>query len=207
MVPGMLYIRPGAIMHTMVAASKKQVGRVETVMDEKDAVKNPKPEAKWSERLGALRRVPPVMKMVWSCAPEVVVGSIGARLIVSVVPVALLLVTRQVIDTIDRHLWYHWALPHYFWWLVALEFVLASIAAMLGRLLNYFDTILADKFTRHISTRIMEHASRLDLTRYEDPLFYDKMERARVQGTDRVMMIQMMGRFMQDLIGAVSLAV
>ena len=203
----MLYIRSEAIMHTLVAASKKQVGRVERVMDEKDAVKNPKPEAKWSERLGALRRVPPVMKMVWSCAPEVVVESIAARLIVSVVPVALLVVTRQVIDTIDRHLWYHWALPHYFWWLVALEFVLASIAAMLGRLLNYFDTILADKFTRHISTRIMEHASRLDLTRYEDPLFYDKMERARVQGTDRVMMIQMMGRFMQDLIGAVSLAV
>ncbi|HXO89122.1 MAG TPA: hypothetical protein VN885_10770, partial [Candidatus Acidoferrales bacterium] len=168
----------------MVAASNKQVGRVETVMDEKDAVKNPKPEAKWSERVSALRRVPPVMKMVWSCAPEVVVESIAARLIVSVVPVALLVVTRQVIDTIDRHLWYHWALPHYFWWLVALEFVLASIAAMLGRLLNYFDTILADKFTRHISTRIMEHASRLDLTRYEDPLFYDKMERARVQGTD-----------------------
>src|ERR1700723_2095241 len=137
MVPGMLYIRAGATMHTMVAASKKQVGRGERVMDEKEALKNPKPAAKWRERLGALRSVPPVMKMVWSCAPEVVVGSIGARLIVSVVPVALLLVTRQVIDTIDRPLWYHWALPHYFWWLVALEFVVAAIPAMLGRLLNY----------------------------------------------------------------------
>src|ERR1700728_1172866 len=191
----------------MVAASNKQVGRVETVMDEKDAVKNPKPEAKWSERVSALRRVPPVMKMVWACAPEVVVESIAARLVVSVVPVALLVVTRQVIDTIDRHIWYHTALPQAFWWLVALEFVLAGMSAMLGRVLGYFDTVLADKFTRHISTRIMEHASRLDLTRYEDPLFYDKMERARVQGTDRVMMIQMMGRFMQDLIGAVSLAI
>ena len=36
----------------------------------------------------------------------------------------------------------------------------------------------------------MEHASRLDLTRFEDPIVYDKMDRARVQGTDRVMMIQ-----------------
>src|ERR1700733_15296748 len=99
MVPGMLYIRSEAIMHTLVAASKKQVGRVERVMDEKDAVKNPKPEAIWGERLGELRRVPPVMKVGRSCAPEVVVGIIGARLIVSVVPVALLLVTRQVIDT------------------------------------------------------------------------------------------------------------
>jgi len=31
----------------------------------------------------------------------------------------------------------------------------------------------------------MEHASQLDLTSYEDPLFYDKMERARAQSTDR----------------------
>src|SRR5579862_6463498 len=123
----------------------KQVGRVERDMDEKDSVKQSKTEAKWSERLGALRRVPPVMKMVWNCAPEIVVESIAARLVVSTIPVALLWVTKIVIDTVDRHIWYKWALPHYFWWLVALEFVLASISAMLGRLLNYFDTILADK--------------------------------------------------------------
>jgi ATP-binding cassette, subfamily B, bacterial len=110
-------------------------------------------------------------------------------------------------DAIDRHIWYHTALPHTFWLLVTLEFALASLAAMLGRALCFFDTVLADKFTRHISTRIMEHASRLDLIRYEDPLFYDKMERARAQGTDRVMLVQMMGRLVQDLISAVALAV
>jgi ATP-binding cassette subfamily B protein len=53
----------------------------------------------------------------------------------------------------------------------------------------------------------MEHASRLDLTRYEDPSFSDKMERARVQGTDRVMMIQMTGRLIQEGITTASLAV
>jgi len=145
--------------------------------------------------------------MVWACAPQVVVLSVLARLAVSVVPVALLWVTRIIIDAIVRHnMPSHPALPHNFWFLVVLEFVLASMAAMLGRALSFFDTVLADKFTRHISTRIMEHASRLDLTRYEDPLFYDKMERARAQGTDRVMLVQMTGRLIQDLIGAVSLA-
>ena len=52
----------------------------------------------------------------------------------------------------------------------------------------------------------MEHSSRLDLTLYEDPSFSDKMERARVQGTDRVMMVQMAGRMVQELITTVSLA-
>jgi ATP-binding cassette subfamily B protein len=176
-------------------------------MSERSQIPEAKPEAKWSERLQALRKIPPVMRMVWTCAPEVVALSVGARLAVSVIPVALLWVTRIIIDAIDRHIWYHTAIPHTFWLLVALEFALASLAAMLGRALCFFDTVLADKFTRHISTRIMEHASRLDLIRYEDPLFYDKMERARAQGTDRVMLVQMMGRLLQDLITAVALAV
>ena len=162
--------------------------------------------ARWSERLKALRRIPPIFRMVWNCAPEVVFMSAVARVIISIIPVALLKVTQIIIDAINSHLAYHAVLPHYFWALVAIEFVLASAVAMLGRITTYFDTVLADKFTRHISTSIMEHASKLDLTRYEDPLFYDKMERARVQGTDRVMLIQMTGRLIQDVIGALSLA-
>jgi ATP-binding cassette, subfamily B, bacterial len=90
---------------------------------------------------------------------------------------------------------------------VALEFGLACLGTILARLTDFCDTVLADNYTRHISTKIMEHASRLDLTRYEDPSFCDKMERARVQGTDRVMMIQMTGRLIQEGITTASLAV
>src|SRR3984957_369958 len=144
--------------------------------------------------------------MVWACAPAVVAFSIVARLIVSVIPLAMLWVTRIIIDAIVKHTSVHAALPQHFWELVALEFALASTAAILGRTIGYLEAVLADKFTRHISTQIMEHASRLDLTRYEDPLFYDKMERARVQGTDRLLMVQMTGRLIQDVISAASLA-
>ena len=164
------------------------------------------PTPKWRERIQALRKVPPVFRMVWDCAPGVVTASLLVRLLISVVPVGLLAVTKIIIDAIDRHVWYHTALPNAFWLYVALEFALAASAAMMGRILLFCDTVLADKFTRHISTRVMEHASRLDLTRYEDPLFYDKMERARVQGTDRVMMIEMSGRLLQEFITTVSFA-
>ena len=174
-------------------------------MDEKGQTRTP--DANWKERLRAVRRVPPVFRMVWACAPDVVLLSVLARVVVSLIPVGLLKVTQIIIDAIVQHTTAaHAPLPNHFWWLVGLEFGLASLAAMLGRFLGFFDAVLADKFTRHISTRIMEHASRLDLTRYEDPLFYDKMERARAQGTDRVMLVQMTGKLIQDLIGAVSLA-
>jgi ATP-binding cassette, subfamily B, bacterial len=164
------------------------------------------PHSKWRERIRALKNVPPLFGMVWKSAPKAVASGLFFRLIVALVPLALLAVTRIIIDSIYSFTSNHHALPSYFWGLVALEFGLACSATIFGRLIDFCDAVLADRFTRYISTQIMEHASRLDLTLYEDPIFSDKMERARVQGTDRVMMIQMAGRLVQDLITTVSLA-
>jgi len=166
----------------------------------------PHPPSKWRERIKALNNVPPLFKIVWESGPKPVAAGLFFRVVVSVVPVAMLAVTRYIIDSIIGYRSHHQALPGYFWWLVGLEFGLASLATILGRLIDFCDAVLADKFTRHISTKIMEHASTLDLTLYEDPVFSDKMERARVQGTDRVMMIQMAGRLVQEAITTISLA-
>jgi ATP-binding cassette, subfamily B, bacterial len=168
---------------------------------------SPQSPPRWSERIKALRNVPPVFKLVWESAPGAVTWSLLLRLFTSLVPLGLLKVTQLIIDSIYALSALHKALPHYFWWLVGLEFALAALATVLGRITDFCDTVLADNYTRHVSTRIMQHASRLDLTRYEDPSFYDKMERARVQGTDRVLMIQMTGRLIQEGITTISLAV
>jgi ATP-binding cassette subfamily B protein len=162
---------------------------------------------KWRERIQALHNAPPLFKMIWEASPAAVASSVILRFVISLIPVAVLAVTRVIIDCIYRLTSHQVALPGYFWWLVALEFGLACLGTILARLTEFCDTVLADNYTRHISTKIMEHASRLDLTRYEDPSFCDKMERARVQGTDRVMMIQMTGRLIQEGITTASLAV
>ena len=162
---------------------------------------------KWRERIRGLNNIRPLFKMVWEAAPGAVTSSLLLRLVISLIPVAMLAITRVIIDSIYGLTSQHRALPGFFWWLVGLEFCLASFGTILARLTDFCDSVLADKYTRHISTRIMEHASRLDLTRYEDPSFCDKMERARVQGTDRVMMIQMTGRLIQEGITTASLAV
>jgi ATP-binding cassette subfamily B protein len=169
----------------------------------KAAALNPK----WRERLQALRKNSPLLfRMVWESAPGVVVGSLSARVIASLIPLSMLAVTGTIIEGIHAYTSHQKALPHFFWWLVAAEFVLAALSTVLVRVLDFFDAVLADKFTRHISTRIVEHAAKLDLTSYEDPVFHDKMERARVQGTDRLIMIQTAGRFFQQGITAASLA-
>ncbi len=161
---------------------------------------------RWRERLQALRNIPPVLSMVWEAAPKVIVASVTLRVTTALLPLAVLKVTQVIIDDVYNLTARHKALPHYFWWLVALEFGLASLAAILVRLINFCDVVLADKYSRHISTKIMEHASRLDLMSFEDPSFYDRMERARVQGTDRIVLIQATGLLIQQLVTTVSLA-
>ena len=51
----------------------------------------------------------------------------------------------------------------------------------------------------------MKHAAELDLIAYEDPVFYDRLERARVQATDRLGMIQQIGRLIQLVITTTTL--
>lgn len=165
-----------------------------------------RPLPRWRDRIRALHNVPPLFRMVWESAPLAVVSGLSLRLVTALIPLAMLAVTRYIIDSIVALRSQHTSLPSSFWWLVVIEFGLACLGTLLGRLIDFSDTLLADKFTRHISTKIMEHASKLDLSRYEDPLFWDKMDRARVQGTDRVMMIQMAGRLFQQGVTTVSLA-
>ena len=78
---------------------------------------------------------------------------------------------------------------------------------VLNRVIDYLDALLAGKYTRHISVRVMQHAAGLDLMAYEDPVFYDRLERARVQATDRLFMIQAIGRLIQQVITTITLSV
>jgi ATP-binding cassette subfamily B protein len=160
----------------------------------------------WASRLQALRNIPPVLKIIWDSSPAVVTWGLLLRCVAALSPLALLAVARLIIDAIVRHISDATPLRHDFWWLVGLEFGLACFTSILNRIVDYCDTLLADKFIRHISVRIMHHASRLDLASYEDPLFHDKLERARVQATDRLGMVQQLGRLVQQVITTATLA-
>ena len=164
------------------------------------------PTPKWRERFQALRNIPPIFSIVWQAAPSIIVGSLICRVLAGLLPLAALAVTKAIINDIVAFTTHKTALPPIFWWLVALEFVLASLAGILVRLINFCDFVLSDRYSRHISTKIMAHAAKLDLTSFEDPLFYDKMERARVQGTDRIIMIQSSGLMVQQIVTTISFA-
>lgn len=154
----------------------------------------------WRDRLNALKNVPPVLKIVWKSAPDVVVLGIIARIVVSVIPVSAGWVGGQIVNVITRVLAHKEPLGWHLWDLVIIEFALAVSGNLVGRVIDYYDSVLADRYTRHVSIQVMDHASKLDLQAYENPVFYDRLERARVQATDRLAMIQALGRLFQQSI-------
>lgn len=159
----------------------------------------------WRERIRALRNIPPLLSIVWNAGPAVVVGGATARVSAAMIPLVLLAIAKRILDAIQAHLAGR-PLPPTFWYIVGAEFAAAVVGSLVGRATGYFDTLLADRFTRYVSIRVMEHASRLDLASYEDPVFYDKLERARVQATDRIAMVQALGTVAQQLIAAATLS-
>jgi len=161
----------------------------------------------WEERLTALRNIPPVLNIVWQSGPLVVTLGLVFRLFTSLLPIVLLWITKLIIDSIVHAVSVHQAVPSRLWWLVGAEFGVAVVSSILARIIDYLDQLLADKYTRHVSIEVMKHAAELDLVAYEDPVFYDRLERARVQATDRLGMIQSIGRLVQQVITAVTLSI
>ena len=159
----------------------------------------------WQERIRALHHVPSLVRIVWQSGPPVVCGMLSCRLVAALLPVAMLAVSKRILDGVQIHTAGK-PLPPFFWWLVGAECGLAALGAITSRGISFFDTLLADRFTRHVSLLVMNHASRLDLASYEDPHFHDTLERARVQATDRIAMIQAIGAVGQQIVAAVSLS-
>jgi ATP-binding cassette subfamily B protein len=155
----------------------------------------------WSDRLRALKNIPPVLHFVWESGPAVVTWNIAVRFIVAFLPVGIAIIGGYIIDGVKQTI-FHQPLPGYFWWLVLAEAVLAVLIGILSRAVDYFDSLLADRYMYHVSVEVMRKAAALDVTVYEDPVFYDRLERARVQATDRLAMIQQMGRLIQQTVTA-----
>lgn len=153
----------------------------------------------WGDRIRALRNVPLVLKILWEAGRSVVTWGLVLRVVQPVVTFGIGLVAARIVQGVAEAIERRPAMPH-FWWLVGTEIGLALLNGILNRSMDYTDQILADRYTNHVSVQVMEQAAQLDLTTYENPEFYDRLERARVQATDRLAMIQQMGRLFQQII-------
>ncbi|APF39228.1 ABC transporter ATP-binding protein (plasmid) [Chelatococcus daeguensis] len=170
------------------------------------------------ERVGALRHLPAFIRLVWAASPALTSASIALRLARAVVPVLMLYVGKLIIDAVVAEA----RVPHPDWslsdWiesgrlahvgtLVALEFCLAIVADVSGRLSSLVDSLLAETYSNFASIRLMEKAASLDLEQFESSEQQDRLDRARRQVTGRTSLLGLVFGQIQDILGAVTLMI
>jgi ATP-binding cassette, subfamily B, bacterial len=102
--------------------------------------------------------------------------------------------------------WYDSGLLHPLAGLLALEFGLAVLSDVLGRIVSLTDSLLSELFTNATSVRLMEHAATLDLEDFEDSELQDRLDRARRQTMGRMTLMSQLFGQAQDFITIVSFA-
>ena len=169
------------------------------------------------ERLGALRNLPPFIKLVWETSPALTLTQGLLRLVRALLPVATLYVGKLIIDEVVRlatlpqardtleSLWASGALEPLAI-LVAVEFGLAIVSDVLGRLVGLVDTLLSERVGIATSLRLMEHAATLDLEDFEDSELQDRLERARRQASGRMTLMGQVFGQAQDVVTIASFA-
>lgn len=169
------------------------------------------------DRVGALRNLPPFLREIWATSRALTLGSLGLRLLRALMPVATLYIGKLIIDEAVRLVgaglgfsdlgtaWHGGALDHLAL-LLGAEFALAIASDLSGRLVNYFDGLLSERFTNATSIRLMEHAATLDLEDFEDPDLQDKLDRARRQTMGRMGLLSQLFGQAQDIVTVVSFA-
>jgi ATP-binding cassette subfamily B protein len=147
--------------------------------------RNPIPDPTWGDRVRALRYVPKLIRLVWTTHPAYTVIMTVLRVVRAFVPVASLWIGKLIIDrVVDLRGTHDSATP--LWHLVAAEIAIVFGGDLLGRASSLVESLLGDLFSIHTSIRLMEHAATLDLAQFEDPTFYDQLERARRQTVGRI---------------------
>ncbi len=169
------------------------------------------------ERFGALRNLPPFLKLIWRTNRTLATADVVLRLVRALLPVVTLYVGKLIIDDVVQLVrtgtapaslrdWLANPRLAHLAWLLAAEFGLAVVSDVLGRLVSLVDSLLSEQFTNATSERLMEHAASLDLEDFEDSELQDQLERARRQTTGRAsLMTQVLGGA-QDVVTIASFA-
>jgi ATP-binding cassette subfamily B protein len=177
---------------------------------------SPTPPQTFRQRLGALRNLPPFLKLVWETSPGITAALLALRGVRALIPVAALYVGALIIDEVVRltrvpapgttlSAWFDAGLLDPVVFLLALEFGLGIGSELLARAVSLLDSLLGERLSTTTSVRLMEHAATLDLEDFEDSEFQDRLERARTQAAGRTGLTTQLFSQAQDVVTIASL--
>jgi ATP-binding cassette, subfamily B, bacterial len=161
--------------------------------------------ATWDERLAALRYVPALFRLIWETHRGFAISMVVLRVLRSFVPVATFWVGKLILDSVIAAKAGHGSLTQV-WRYLVLELGIVLVGEILARASSLIESLLSDLFSNAMSVRLMEHAAKLDLAQFEDPEFYDHLERARRQTVGRIALLTLLLSLTQDALTLLTLA-
>lgn len=170
------------------------------------AVADSKEKITWRVRVGSLRNIKGLLRGIWETSPFLAIASGLLRLCRALLPLAALWIPKLILDDVVALLAHRNGSVSRLWMLVALEFGLAVLNDLLVRLNTLSESLLGDRFTNLVNLRLIGHAATLDLASFEDPVFADKLERARTQSSGRLAMFTALLILAQDAFTLISLS-
>jgi len=166
----------------------------------------PKAENALRQQVSALRNLPPFFRLIWRTHRGMTIANALLRILKSAIPLGLLYLGKQIIDEVIRLSNAEEKDMDFLWWLVGLELALALLSEVINRSITLLDSLLGDLFSNQTSEDLIRHAARLDLYQFENPEFYDKLERARRQTSGRTVLMSQVLNQLQDIITVFFLA-
>lgn len=159
----------------------------------------------WREKLRAIRSLPPFLRLVWETHRGYANAIVFLRMLRAATPLAVLWIAKLIIDSVVAARMGRPNLSR-LWLLVVLELAIVCVGEMLDKASTAIEGLFGDLCSNHISEKLIAHAAGLDLHHFEDPGFYDQLERAQRQTTGRIGLLTQMLSVGQDFITLVSLA-
>jgi ATP-binding cassette subfamily B protein len=165
----------------------------------------PAAPATWKDRLEALKYLPALFRLIWRTHRGFTSAIVVLRVIRSAVPVTTFWVGKLILDAVIAARASHGPLSQ-IWRYLALELVIVLTGEVLARASSLIESLLGDLFSNAMSVELMEHAAKLDLAQFEDPEFYDHLERARRQTVGRIALLSLLLSMSQDALTLITLA-
>ena len=163
------------------------------------------PPTGWKDRLAALRHVPALFRLIWETHRGYAAAMVLLRIVSSVIPVSTFWVGKLILDSVIAARAGNANLTQV-WKYIAIEVAIVLVGEILARASSLIESLLGDLFSNVMSVRLMEHASTLDLAQFEDPDFYDHLERARRQTVGRIALLTLLLSISQGALTLVTLA-
>ena len=156
-------------------------------------------QATWRERLEALRYVPALARLVWRTHRGLAFAMASLRIARGFVPILTFWIGKLIIDSVLEARAGRGDFGDV-WRYLAMELAVVVTGEVLARASSLVESLLGDLFSNRMSVRLMQHAATLDLAQFEDPGFYDHLERARKQTVGRIALLTQLLAIGQDFI-------